>query len=90
MTAIKRRNRLLALRLTEEEYERLKSACLNAGGHNLSEFTRAGLLSLVEAGSSGLAEKLSSLESRIADVQLSIQNLICHGAARSEEHDRQS
>ena len=90
MTATKRRNRLLALRLTEEEYERLKSACLTAGGHNLSEFARAGLLSLAEAGSSEFAERLSSLESRIADVQLSIQNLICRGAARSEGHDRQS
>jgi hypothetical protein len=70
-----RRNRLLALRLTDEEYQRLKSACATAGGHNLSEFSRHNLLHVTVSDPALVVERLSSLENRVADLQSDIRNL---------------
>ena len=78
-----RRNRLLALRLTDNEYQRLKSACTTAGAHNLSEFSRTGLLNLLASDAAQVAERLSSLENRVTDLQLDIRNL-------GQKSDRQS
>ena len=78
-----RRNRLLALRLTDEEYQRLKSACATAGAHNLSEFSRHSLLHLAVDNPGQVVERLSSLENRVADLQLDIRNLGVNSARQS-------
>src|SRR5690242_15856387 len=48
---LKPRNRIVVFRLTEEEYECLKSACSLSGGRTLSDYTRSELLSIVHSNS---------------------------------------
>ena len=44
MSVVKARNRLVSFRLTEEELENLRVACLMNGSRNVSEFARAAVL----------------------------------------------
>jgi hypothetical protein len=39
---------MVVFRLSQEEYDRLRAACVAAGGRSLSDFTRSELLTLVQ------------------------------------------
>ena len=71
MPALKRRNRIVDFRLTEEEYASLKNACVDRGAGKISDFARSALLSSVGADNQAvLDQRLSDLEStmrRISD-----------------------
>ncbi len=72
MTVTKRRDRLVVFRLTDEELEVLRQACMARGGRSLSDFARSELLGSLHSADleslqhsvSSLAERVSSLESR--------------------------
>ena len=69
MTVRKRRDRLIALRVTVEELKFLEKACESRGGRSMSEFARTELLcalSKPEACSSG---DLAGLEARIKELE---------------------
>jgi len=51
MASLHQRNRIVVFRLSQEEYNRLRSACLVAGGRNLSDYTRTELLSSLRSDS---------------------------------------
>ena len=78
MPVLKRRNRVVVFRLTQDEYEDLKSASSMRGARNISDFTRSELLTSIEqerrpeAKLDGrlleVGQKLSSLESTVRHI----------------------
>lgn len=74
-TAVKNRSRVVVFRVTQEEYQYLRSVCLERGGRNLSEFTRSELLAFLKsAGQSD--ERIAELERKLASLQYSVQHMI--------------
>jgi hypothetical protein len=62
MTFLKRRSRLLSFRVTPEEFDDLRAACLAKGARNVSDFARTALL-----------QTCSSTERRLADIEAAIE-----------------
>ena len=48
MTVLKRRDRTLIFRITQDEYDQLLAACMARGGRNLSDFARTELLERID------------------------------------------
>ena len=64
MPILKRRDRIVVFRLSQDEYEGLKAACAERGAASISSFARAELLtSLNRDRPSGVSRQLSNLES---------------------------
>lgn len=62
MTFLKRRSRLLSFRVTPEEFDDLRAACLAKGARNVSDFARTALL-----------QSCSSTERRLAEIEAAIE-----------------
>jgi hypothetical protein len=63
---LKRRDRIVVFRLSQDEYEGLKAACAERGAASISSFARAELLTSLERDCmSGLHRQLSNLESSV-------------------------
>ena len=73
--APKNRSRVVVFRVTQEEYQHLRSVCLERGGRNLSEFTRSELLAFLR-GAGQSDERVGVLERRLASLQYSVQHMI--------------
>jgi len=68
--ALKRRNRIVVFRLTQEEYASLKNACVDKGARNISDFARAALLSSMESdGRAAVDRRLAELESSMRHIR---------------------
>ncbi len=65
----KPRERLLSLRMTDEEFQVLKAACIASGGRSLSDFARAELFAAKAASIDALTRALVTLERRLAMVE---------------------
>ena len=68
MPVLKRRNRIVVFRLTQDEYEDLKTTCSVRGARNISDFARSELLTSIEQErrpNDELHQKLASLESTL-------------------------
>jgi len=68
MPVLKRRNRVVVFRLTQDEYEDLKTTCSVRGARNISDFARSELLTSIEQErrpETLLHQKLTTLESTI-------------------------
>jgi hypothetical protein len=65
-----KRDRSVVFRVSEQEYNCLKSACEAAGGHTLSEYTRSELLSGMHAafGESLLAQRFFEIDRKLAEL----------------------
>ena len=70
MPNLHQRNRIVVFRLTEEEYNSLKSACIASGRRNLSDFTRTELMSLVltDSRSSAMERKFVEIDQKLDEV----------------------
>ena len=72
MPILKRRDRIVVFRLSQDEYEGLKAACAERGAASISSFARAELLTSLERDRlSGVYRQLSKLEvsvERIAQI----------------------
>ena len=74
MAVLKRRDRIVVFRLTQEEYKRLSKACSSTGARNLSDYTRRELLE--KAASTGTIDgRLSTFEKKLADVQSTVRQI---------------
>ncbi len=79
---LKPRNRLVNFRVTEEEYEGLKEACLTRGARCLSDYARTMVLcSTGDAGTLGsgppnLNDQLSAMDRRISDLESNLGRLL--------------
>jgi hypothetical protein len=69
MSFLKRRNRMVIFRVTEDEYENLKAVCSDRGARNLSDFARSELLqSIQRAGppDPAVAGQLSQIDQKLS------------------------
>ena len=90
MPSLHVRNRIVVFRLSEEEYNNLRSACDAAGGRTLSDFTRTELLTLVQAGDSGsgIERKFVEIERKLNTLQTLIKHVSDRITALDEDrHD---
>ena len=65
MPPFQRRTRTVIFRLTDDEYQKLKSACLSRGARTVSDFARTELLRSVERERPDVDEKLAEIESGV-------------------------
>lgn len=74
----KPRNRMVVFRLTEEEYDSLKSACASSGERSLSDYTRAELLSGFHGNLPDAAAERQYFEisQKLSDLQCLIKNVL--------------
>ncbi|MBV9760566.1 MAG: hypothetical protein JO340_08380 [Acidobacteriaceae bacterium] len=82
--ATSKRDRIIVFRVSEQEYNCLRSACDAAGGHSLSEYTRSELLSGMHPGSSEslLLQRFREMEKKLTELQqLTAHMLECMLAA---------
>jgi hypothetical protein len=65
MAVLNPRNRIFLIRLTQEEYETLRTVSVDRGARNLSDFARSMLLTAVDKSKNGesLAEVCQTLTS---------------------------
>lgn len=91
MAILKTRSRLVNFRLTQDELESLKTACLVKGSRNISDFARTAVLESIETqtGSGMLVQnRLSELDTKMAEIGEAVQSLgellkvILRGAAQ--------
>jgi len=77
VTILKRRDRVLVFRLTQDEYDHLSTACSAKGGRNLSDFARSELLTVLQSGQqvNHLQGRLSMVEDRLSEVQLTLRQV---------------
>ena len=69
MPVLKRRSRIVIFRLTDDEYEQLKAACVDRGARNVSDFARTALLQSVAGKPGELNDKLEQIESGVRRVE---------------------
>ncbi len=78
MTTLKTRNRLVNFRVTEEELQSLKMACLMKGARNTSDFARTAVLesvgAQVEPGSM-IQGRLALMDSKLSQIELGLRCL---------------
>jgi hypothetical protein len=65
MPVMKRRSRIVIFRLTDDEYEELKAACVHRGARNVSDFARTALLQNIATEREDVTRKLSEIESGV-------------------------
>jgi hypothetical protein len=70
MASLHTRNRIVVFRLSDEEYNSLRSACVAAGGRSLSDFTRSELLTVVQTDSrsSAIERKFVEIDRKLDEV----------------------
>lgn len=69
MAIQKPRNRLMVLRLSQEEYEALRAISQNRGARTLSDFTRTALLAAIANGDAAEHESLGDVCRAISTLQ---------------------
>jgi len=70
MAILKRRDRIVVFRVTDEEHQQLQQACESSGNRNLSEFVRLELLNKVQGRKASRAN-IAGLEKRLAELEAS-------------------
>ena len=77
MSSLHQRNRIVVFRLTQEEYNSLRSACVARGSRNLSDYTRTELLTLLRSDSrdSVIEKKFGELDRKLGELREIIQNV---------------
>ncbi len=86
MSVLKPRNRLVNFRVTEEEFEKLRGACVSDGARSLSDFARGSVLRRVEVGAAadrGAANRLPDLDQKVSELEFRVEELIRLVAATS-------
>ena len=77
MPVVKPRNRLVVFRLTQEEYEELKSVSFRRGARNISDFARSELLvSVARANGVDGAESSPPIGHALNDMQRGLDRLV--------------
>jgi hypothetical protein len=76
MPVLKPRNRVVVFRLTQDEYQELKTVSSVRGARNISDFARSELLNAIGHGRlSALDQKLLSLESTLQRVAQLVEGI---------------
>lgn len=71
------RNRVVVFRLSQEEYEDLKSATLSAGARSISDYARTGLLTLIGVDPLGdmVERRFGKIEQTLSKLHEAIQDV---------------
>jgi hypothetical protein len=69
VAALKRRDRLVIFRLTQDEFEGLKAACAERGASSLSAFARSELLNSLHG------DRLSDVHRQLSTLQSSVKHM---------------
>ena len=69
------RGRLVNFRVTDDEFEQLKSACDRHGARCLSAFARQVMLSPPDAPTTDYERKLAALDRRLSTLEVSLSRL---------------
>ncbi len=82
MTGIRRRDRTMVFRLSQEEYESLVLATSESGGRSVSDFIRTAVLATVENGldHKSTPNRLRELEQRVRKLETAYLGLLKEGA----------
>ncbi len=78
MSLLKSRNRLVSFRLSPEEYESLKQACVASSARSISDFARESVLHGIETRRGGralLGDDLATLSFRLEELDGALKNL---------------
>jgi len=75
MTVLKRRSRMVSFRLSEEEYEGLKSICLMLGARSLSDVARDAVQRMLGNGKTSKKDLETEVESLAAKMELLAQEV---------------
>jgi len=98
MAVLKRRSRTVSIRLSEQEYQKLLSCCVNRGARSLSDLGREAMQRLVARSDSdatgngnrdgaGLEIELEKLHGRTQELEHEVKRLaglVAKGAAGAE------
>lgn len=96
----KRRTRAVNFRLSEEEFEELKRACVAEGARSLSDFARTAVWRMIATGfntlpSAAVADRLDKLQQQLSELAGLLRVINQHAAnsqpvAQPEHQDLQS
>lgn len=78
MTVLRRRDRVVYFRVSEQEYERYRQCCQLAGARSVSDLVRAAMEHYLENGNSGLAavrQKLERIEQAVSELNGRVNEL---------------
>jgi hypothetical protein len=79
MAVTKPRNRLVNFRVSEEEFQNLREACLSGGARSISDFARSAVLSAFGSANEveGLLKiRLSTIDQKMDELDSSLQTLL--------------
>jgi len=82
MPVLKHRDRMVIFRLTQEEYENLKAACVLRGARNVSDFARSQLLLAMDRERSEVLERLSEIQSGMHRLEQSLDVSLKRGGKK--------
>jgi hypothetical protein len=82
MTPMRKRDRTLVFRLSQDEYESLLAATNQGGGRSVSDFIRTAVMSTIENGPDhkSTPSRLSEIEQRIRRLETAYLGLLKEGA----------
>jgi len=79
VSVLKARSRLVSFRLTQEELEILRVACLTQGARNTSDFARKAVVQLAGARAhpeAQVLERFSAVELRLAEIETLLRRIV--------------
>jgi len=78
MSVFRPRNRLVNFRLSEDEFERLRTSCAQHGARSISDFARSSVLRRLEEapGSQNLPSQLSHLGHKLTELESRVGQLV--------------
>jgi hypothetical protein len=82
MTPIRKRDRTLVFRLSQDEYESLLAATMQGGGRSVSDFIRTAVLSTIESGPDhkSTPSRLREIEQRVRRLESAYLGQLKEGA----------
>mgnify|MGYP000131450833 CR=1 FL=1 len=77
MALLKKRDRIVVFRLTQDEYKLLQKACTRTGARTISDFTRSQLLeqAATRPREDRLEARLAKFDQRLAEVQSAVRHI---------------
>ena len=76
MSVLKARSRLVSFRLTQEELENLRLACLIHGARNISDFARSAVLQVASSHvhpEAQVLDRFSAIEMRLMEIESTLK-----------------
>jgi hypothetical protein len=79
MSIIKPKNKMISFRLSDQEYDELRSVCESQGVRSLSDFARLAIEKLIAGGEvgteTGLQSRIEALNSRVQVLDRAVERL---------------